>query len=171
MFGFVVGSASLVALIVMLKRDRKCGGRSFRGGGPLSWGLRKLFRELDTTPGQEKVIRSEADAVAGRLRQWKGQMQQFRRQAAVAFEQEVYDGAAALRDLAGTDDGVHEDDPVQVVTAQINSALANVHAVLEPDQRRRMAKLIRRDAGARWARHHDGPYRDGAAGNHPEPQS
>ena len=94
MFGFVIGFASLVGLISVLRKGR-CAGR-FHGGdcghhhhhhhghggppwarhgrGPHRW-MHRLFERLDTTPGQEKEIRAavrdfmdEAWDLGGQLR-------------------------------------------------------------------------------------------------------
>ena len=62
MFGFLIGTLSLIGLIKVIRHGRGFGWHG-RGGGPRRWMLRRLFERLDTTPGQEKVIMAAFDEV------------------------------------------------------------------------------------------------------------
>jgi hypothetical protein len=50
MFGFIVGTACLIGFIAVYKRG---GHRRFSGFAP-----RWLFRKLDTSPAQERIVRN-----------------------------------------------------------------------------------------------------------------
>ena len=58
MFGFIIGTLSLIGLVKVLRHGRGWGHGWHGGGygGRRNWMLRRLFQRLDTTPGQEKVI-------------------------------------------------------------------------------------------------------------------
>ena len=66
MFGFVVGTLCLVGFVSVYRRRgwRRHGfhgwhaGRHGRFGRRGGWALYRAFEELDTSPGQEKAIRS-----------------------------------------------------------------------------------------------------------------
>ena len=57
MFGFLIGTLSLIGLIKVIRNGRGWGGHGFRGGGAKRWMLRRLFQRLDTTPGTMNAAR------------------------------------------------------------------------------------------------------------------
>ncbi|MET0286785.1 MAG: hypothetical protein ABW352_20050, partial [Polyangiales bacterium] len=88
MFGWIVGTVSLVVLFTTLKRHRRYrryaqfGGfafaprRGFRGRGL----MRGLFYQLETTPGQENAIVAALDDAFERLRGLKSELGTTRRE-------------------------------------------------------------------------------------------
>jgi Spy/CpxP family protein refolding chaperone len=64
MFGFIIGTVCLIALVKVLRRghgwhgtwDHENYALRQRGGGRRRWFLRSVFERLETTPGQEKAI-------------------------------------------------------------------------------------------------------------------
>lgn len=96
MFGFIIGTASLVGLITVLRRGRHGGFGGFghrRSGGRRAWVLRWLFQRLDTTPGQEKVIQSAAQDLEDRVRQLYSEAEQLRRDLGKAMRAPTFDAA------------------------------------------------------------------------------
>lgn len=164
MFGFLIGAACVGGLIHVLRRGRgSCGGR-FGGrdchdgghdhhrGGRRGFGfaMRDLFRRLDTTPGQEKVIRGAVEEVWTTARDLKGELRYSRADVARAMRAESLDeealGAAFVR----------HDDVMDALRKAVVGALAKVHDVLDPQQRERLADWL--DASGRPF-HFGGPYR------------
>ena len=151
MFGFVFGTACLVGLLWVLKGGRHgCRGggrRGWRGAG-ISHGLSFLFRRLDTTPGQEKVIRSAAQDVMKQTRELRESLSSSRADVARALRDEPLDPETLVDAL-----GRHE-DALAELKRTLAGSLAQVHEVLDAGQRDRLADLIE-SAPRRWG----GPYR------------
>jgi hypothetical protein len=168
MLGFLVGTACLVGLFCVLRKGRggACWGFSDRhgcpGGGPRErwtgergggrwWMLRWLFERLDTTPGQEKVMRSAADELWETIGSFKRTVDDSRRDVARAFRADDFN-AEILGDVFSRHDTAMDELRKAAV-----GALARVHEVLDPHQRARLAELIESMPGRRWSR--GGPYR------------
>lgn len=147
MFGFFVGTASLIGLIYVLKRSRWHGhGRQGRygGGRRRAWMFRWLFQRLDTTPGQEKVFESAAEDLEGRARQMMSEVEQLRRDAAKGLRGEAFDAAAIRESFARQ--RAHLDTLEESVVGHLGKA----HEALRPEQRQELADLLER--GPRSAR-------------------
>ncbi len=149
-----------------------CGGHREACGGGRSWGrhqghhhgpppwarggfrarrrffLRRLFEELDTTPGQEKVIGRAVDRVAEALR---------------AFRSELYDSLGGLAESVRAD--TLDDTALDALFAEHDAALAafrstatealkEIHDALDERQRAEVAQFIE-SRRRRWG----GPYR------------
>jgi len=164
MFGFIFGTACLVGLFYVVRGGR-CGGRRWRGHDSWHdgereshsgrWGfgrravMRWLFERLDTTPGQERVIR---DAVEGFIDQAMGarrEVDSSRADVARAMRGDSFDAESM-----GEAWGKHDDALSDLRKASIES-LAKVHEVLDDRQRARLAELIEAGFTRRW----HGPYR------------
>jgi Spy/CpxP family protein refolding chaperone len=180
MFGFIFGTACLFGLAKVVRGGRGCGhgyghhahgfeggyghechhgGRGFRraggrwaqsdrGGG--FW-LRGLFERLDTTPGQEKVIKQAVSELLGAGNAMRGEWDESRR-----------DIASAVR--AGNVDEVQlgelfarQDAKLAEVRKTAMDALAKVNEALDEGQRQVLADLIERRMGG--FRGWGGPYR------------
>jgi len=146
MFGFIFGTLCLVAFVSVLMRRRYyrfhrygygpgC-GRGFGRGRRGAWGLYGVFEELDTSPGQEKAIR----AALGDLRQSFAEL-------TPRFHSARGDVAASLRDerfdaerLEASIDSRSAD--IGQLTRAMTTALGKAHEALDPDQRRRLARII-----------------------------
>jgi Spy/CpxP family protein refolding chaperone len=180
MIGFLIGTACLIGLVKVLRHGRRWGGgchggHAFGGGscgGGRGWGgggrfgggpfsrrgaARFLFEILDTTPGQEKVILTAMDGVRTAGEGAREELRSARREAAQAMRGDVLDDSA-LR-AASAKLGVAG----EALRESMTHALAQIHEVLEPDQRRRLAELIT-DGPAFFERFSHGPYRRGWEG-------
>ena len=91
MFGFLVGTLSLIGLIKVARWGRYGHGRR---GGPRRWMMRRLFQHLDTTPGQEKVIASVSENAERVMWQAREQFVRSRSAYAKAMRGEAFDSAA-----------------------------------------------------------------------------
>jgi uncharacterized membrane protein len=151
MLGFLFGTACLLGLVWMFKRGRH-GGRCGRRSERRSWMLRWVYERLDTTPGQEKVIRSAVEDVFDKLRETKQTLKDSRSDVARAFRADDFN-AEILGDVFSRHDGALDELRRSVV-----GALAKVHDVLDERQRARLAELFESMPGRRWG----GPYRSHA---------
>lgn len=113
------------------------------GRGPFG-GLRgkailwEAFRRLDTTPGQEKVIRAVIDDLRARRRAIRGELEKARGDAARAMRGEQWDENALGEAVARIDGSV------EATRKAIVEAMAKTHEVLDDKQRNILADLIER---------------------------
>jgi len=150
MFGIFFGILCLVAFVAVWRgRFRRgwrggCGhgygygrfghGRRFSRGG--YFGLYGLFEELDTSPGQEKAIRSALDELRQGLAALRPRLKEARHGVAAAFSNDAFDADAVERAL---------DAPLQDVSqgrGALVAAIAKIHEALDADQRRRLARFV-----------------------------
>jgi len=134
MFGFLIGTLSLIGLIKVARWGRY-GHRGY-GGGPRRWMMRRLFQELDTTPGQEKVI-AQATENAERV-MWQAREQFFRSRSAYAnaMRGETFDSAAVNESFEAQQASVDE------VKKAVREGMQSIHEALTPEQRKRLGDLI-----------------------------
>jgi uncharacterized membrane protein len=124
--------------------------------------LRALFERLDTTPGQEKVIKAAVDDLQTKARAAKDEARAARSEIAKAMRSESFDevmiGGATAR-LEST---------VDIMRKAGIDAFAKVHDVLDEKQRALLADFIesgpRGFYGGRDRNHH---HHDGPDGHHP----
>lgn len=115
-------------------------------------GLYHVLRHIDATPAQERAIVAEIDQLRGRMRAARAGMQDARADLAATVRAPELDDAA-LATLLGRVDGATGE-----VRAAAVEALRNIHALLDANQRERIADFI----DASWwrrARPGNGPYR------------
>lgn len=169
MFGFFIGTMCLIGLVAVLRRGRRgrhrwgppfasgCGPRSDHGA-PRGWRrgwdrpsfmLRGLFERLDTTPGQEKVIRAEAE----RLRDV---VYELRREVPAAGD----DLGRAMRgehfdETIFGDMFTRQDDRLRELRKEVVGSMARIHDALDEQQRKRLAEML--ESGR--VRPFWGPYR------------
>jgi hypothetical protein len=145
MFGFLFGTACLIGLIAVAR-----GGHRYRGFGRRHFGPRFFFHRvldrLDTTPGQEKVIRSA-------LHQLRDEAWTLKREAAGTRT----DVAQALRgaelDHALLEQVFAKHDAVIARLREATlRATTQVHGALDERQRARLADMIEGGPMA-WAWH------------------
>lgn len=170
MFGFILGTACLVGLFWVIKGGRHFGGHSCGGwhghrhGGRHDshdevhsgrWGfgrraiMRWLFERLDTTPGQERVIRDAVENFVDSAMGARREVESSRADVARAMRSESFD-AESMGEAFGKHDNVLSDLRKSAV-----EQLAKVHEVLDDKQRARLAELIEQGFARRW----QGPYR------------
>lgn len=178
MLGFLIGTLCLVALIKVVRAGRcdargGCGrawhgggwhghhhrhGEWRRRGGRRGWWLRRVFEELDTSPGQEKAIKQAAEEVFAATRAMRGELDASRRDVASALRSGVVDETRMGELFARHDEKLRE------VRKAMVGALARVSDALDEDQRKHLADLIERGlGGGGWGRF-GGPYREPGRG-------
>lgn len=150
MFGFIVGTACLVGFIVVYKRGRRHG---FAGFAP-----RWMFRKLDTSPAQERIVRNAVDTVRAEARRFADQSREARRDLADLLRAPDYD-RERVRDWFAA-----RETDFQQVRESVVGALGDVFDVLDDQQREKFAKMIEKSHyGHRVCHHRSGPYRSQGA--------
>ena len=142
MFGFAIGTLSLVGLLLLLagghhRRHRRWGRRF----GALHWAMHRL----ETTPGQEKEIREALGELREQARSAREELRASRSDVANALR-------SARLDAGDLDQLLHRHDPLleRMRTASAN-AVARIHATLDERQRDRLASLVESGPGfAGW---------------------
>lgn len=156
MFGFLVGTLSLIGFIKVARW-----GRYGHRGGARRWMMRRLFQQLDTTPGQEKVIASATETAERAMWQAREKFVAARAAYAKAMRAETFDSAA-----------VNEAFEVQQAAADevkktVREGMQQIHEALSPEQRNRLADLVEfgprhmhgggcARGGGRFGHHHHG---------------
>lgn len=142
MFGFLIGTACLLGLTATVASQRHegrgCRGRrayGFRGGRGRFF-LNRLLDRLDTTPGQEKVIREAVDGLFEELHDAKSEFRGTRTQIAQAIRGETLDRGAI--------EGVFErhDQVIDRVRQNTLDAFTKVHETLDERQRKILAEIV-----------------------------
>lgn len=144
MFGFVFGALCLGGLFMVLKHHRHgyyhgyrhgfgrgCHGRRFG-----RWGLYRALEHLDTTPGQEKVIVGALDELRDDASDLRSKFAESRKTVGTALRGETLD-EAALEALVA-----QHTSEFAAFGARAISALGKIHETLDPEQRKRLARLI-----------------------------
>jgi uncharacterized membrane protein len=103
--------------------------------------LHGLFRRLETTPGQEKVILSAIDEVREAARKARGEARSSRKDVASAMRAPAFDEV-----LFGEMFGRHDTEMTELRKAVVG-AFAKVHDALDEKQRARLADLIENGPG------------------------
>jgi len=197
MFGFLIGTLSLIGLVKVLRAGspRMCGSQwgghhgghqghwnhqGGRHGGGQHWGrdggreghrgpdldrggadasretgpfglipLRFLFEALDTTVGQEKVIKAAYNEVKEAMRHGEGEAEETRAQIANAIRRGTVD-ETEMGELYA-----RQDEKLRTIRTALFGALAKVTDALDEDQRKKLADMLDRNDRA----HRGGPYR------------
>ncbi|MGC4120117.1 MAG: periplasmic heavy metal sensor [Myxococcales bacterium] len=155
MFGIIIGTLCLLGLIHVLRRGRwhhgyghGCGGHhgGYGLGGPRFW-LRRTFERLGTSAAQEKVIVEAANELhehGGKL--WT-EFAQSKADLAEALRAEPMDSGKVQAAFAR-----HDSLMADLRKATVD-ALGKIHAVLDPEQRKRLAQMIERPHGFGFGHH------------------
>lgn len=149
MFGFIIGALCLIAFFSVLRgrRWRRFGGYGHcgHGGGRFGYGPSRLtyrtFEALDTSPGQEKAIRAALGELRKSLGELRPELDATRSQLAQTFGGEQFDAAAFESTLE------HQAASLGRMAPVASRALGQIHEALDPDQRRRLARLIENGPG------------------------
>lgn len=103
--------------------------------------IHHVFRRLDTSPSQEKVIREALDSLRERAGSLRGEGANVRQGLSRAVAGEAFDPSAVEAAFAVPTQKLPE------LRDALAAALARVHEVLTPGQRKELAAMI--DAGPR----------------------
>jgi Spy/CpxP family protein refolding chaperone len=142
MFGFIVGTLSLIGLVKVARWGR--GGRGW--GGHRRWMLRRLFERLDTTPGQEKVVAEAFDDLQrkgwqAREAMWSSRAAYARAMRGDQLDQSALQAAFESQQLA-----------LDELKTALREGLARTHEALSPAQRAALADVM--EFGPRAFAHH-----------------
>jgi len=120
------------------------------------WGSRKLgwlFRGLETTPEQERVLHETFGELRGAGGKIAGKVAASKNQWADALEAESFDETMVGTAVADLEQAVDEARKTAI------DAFAKVHGTLDPEQRKRLASFLRRRGRGFGPFGGGGPYR------------
>jgi hypothetical protein len=139
MFGFFMGTACLVGLIAVARRGRghhgHHGWHGRRGFGGRFFFHRVLDR-LDTTPGQEKLIRTAIQDLKQEAWTLRSEVSGTRSELSAALRGPEVDKALIDRVFA------KHDEVIEKLRASVLRATDQVHGTLDERQRAKLADLI-----------------------------
>lgn len=152
MFGFFFGAACLIGLAAVARHGhhghhRGCGGRfghhfGHHGFGRHGFGrgflLRRMMDRLETTPGQEKVIRDALHDLQDEAWNLRGEARGSRRDIAQALRGPEIDRAQVDRVFE------KHDELIEKLRAALLTAVEKVHGTLDERQRRQLSDMIER---------------------------
>jgi len=125
------------------------GGSDGQRGGRNAFGLRWVFERLDTTPGQEKVIRQAYEEVRESMRSGEGELEATRREIGAAIR------AGHVDETQMGELYARHDEKLRTMRTAFFGALAKVTEALDEDQRKILADMLDRGQGGFFG----GPYR------------
>ena len=137
MFGFFIGTACLIGLFALARHGRRryWGHRGHHGYGGRYFFHRVLDR-LDTTPGQEKVIRSALHDLRQEAETLRSEVRGTRSEIAAALRAPELDKAVLDRVFA------KHDELIEKLRTSLVHATDQVHGTLDEQQRRKLADMI-----------------------------
>lgn len=150
MFGFFFGAACLIGLAAVARHGRHghfgyhrgCGGHFGHHHGRHGFGrgllLRRMMDRLETTPGQEKVIRDALHDLQDEAWNLRGEARGTRRDIAQALRGPELDRALIDRVFE------KHDELIEKLRAALLAAVEKVHGTLDERQRRQLADMVER---------------------------
>lgn len=148
MLGLLFGTACLFGFFYVWRRPHGAGGFRFGRGGRRRM-LSFVSRRLDATPAQEKVMRDAVQDLRSRADAVWAEASSARSALAEAFRSPDLDPEFVVAELRRVDGGLEE------LRRTLAGRVAELHAVLDQDQRQSLADLLGRDFRRSWR----GPYR------------
>ncbi len=142
MLGFIVGTVCLIAFIGVYKRG-------FHHHGLSHW---RFLRKLDTSPAQERVIRNAFGSVFRELKAFATDSHASRRQLADLLRAPDFDRQGV------SDWFADREAELRSLRDRAVDALAEMHEVLDDEQRETLAKMVERGR-LRSSCRGRGPYR------------
>ena len=139
MLGFFIGAACLIGLVAVARRGRRHfyghhGHHGARFGG--RYFFHRVLDRLDTTPGQEKVIRSALHDLKQEAWNLRGEVKATKSEIAAALRAPELDTAQLDRVFA------KHDEVIEKLRASLLQATGQVHGTLDEQQRRKLADMI-----------------------------
>jgi uncharacterized membrane protein len=129
-------------------RDDWEGDGDWGEGSGRAFFLRRVFERLDTSPTQEREIRAVVGEVMDAGRALKNDVKGSRKDVADAFRGDDFNEELMASLLT------RHDERIEDVRKAMVMGLAKIHATLDPDQRKQLARMLERGPG--WG---GGPYR------------
>jgi Spy/CpxP family protein refolding chaperone len=144
MFGFFIGAACLVGLAAVARRGRRHyyghggwhGHHGRRGWGGGRFFFHRILERLDTTPGQEKVIREAIHDLKDEASSIRREVRGTRSEIAEALRAPELDRALIDRVFA------KHDEAIEKLRASLLSSADKVHGTLDERQRKQLADMI-----------------------------
>ena len=136
MFGFIIGTISLIALIKVIKHGGFGGGWGGGRFGRMRWGLRWISRRLDLTPAQEKVFNEAVDDIEKQAQKLREEAAKSREDIAASLKGEKFDQSRVNEAFA------RQDAILEGLRGAIVGNLAKIHEALNDAQRREVGDLI-----------------------------
>jgi Spy/CpxP family protein refolding chaperone len=141
MFGFFIGTACLIGFAALARRGRHhhfyghrgCHGRRGMGG---RFFFHRILERLDTTPGQEKVIREAVSDLKDEAWGLRSEVRGTRSELAQAIRAPELDKALIDRVFA------KHDEVIEKLRAAVLRTTEQVHGTLDERQRKQLADLI-----------------------------
>ncbi len=140
MFGFFIGTACLIGFAALARRGHRhhfhgLGGWPGRGRGG-RFTFHRILDRLDTTPGQEKVIREAISDFKDEAWGLRGEVRDTRRDIATAIRAPELDKTLI--------DGVFakHDEVIEKLRASMLRTTEQVHGTLDERQRKQLADMI-----------------------------
>jgi uncharacterized membrane protein len=166
MIGFVVGAVVLFGLFKLARHHHACahGGRGWRvpwsrrsggrRGGPWArapWSrVEHVLNALRVTPDQEIAIRDHVREFKKRVEPLSAEAHRTREDLSTALRADSFDETRMGEMFARHDDALRD------ARREVVGLLAHVHAVLDDDQRRVLARMVESGRGAPFG---GDPYR------------
>ena len=140
MFGFFLGTACLIGLVALISRGRRryYGHHHYHGHrfGRGRWMLNALLDRLDTTPGEEKVVRETVEGFVDELHSARREFKGSRGEVAQAVRGPSVDAALLETVFA------RHDQTIAHVRQSALAAFGKIHDTLDDRQRKILADLI-----------------------------
>ena len=139
MFGFFIGTACLIGFAALARRGRHHhfyghgGWHGRRMGGRF---LNRMLGRLDTTPGQEKVIREALSDLKEEAWSLRDEVRGTRRDIAQAIRAPELDKALIDRVFA------KHDEVIEKLRASLLRTAEQVHGTLDERQKKQLADMI-----------------------------
>ena len=140
MFGFFIGAACLIGLVAVARRGRRHyfghHGHHHGGRGGGRYFFHRVLDRLDTTPGQEKVIRTALHDLKQEAWNMRTEVKTTRADIAAALRAPELDKALLDRVFA------KHDEVIEKLRASLLNTADQVHGTLDEQQRRKLADMI-----------------------------
>ncbi len=136
MTAFVSGAAGALTVLILAGLVRRAMWRRWRHSGG-RFGARRVLRRIGARPEQERAVLAESDALSEAIHGLRGDAAGLRADLADLIAAPAVDAARVSAALDARLARAKE------LRARFAEALARIHATLDPDQRARLAELVR----------------------------
>jgi Spy/CpxP family protein refolding chaperone len=151
MNAFLSGAAGALTVLFLAALVRRALWRRWRRGG--RFGARHVLRRIGARPEQEQAVLAETDALGEALHALRGDAMGLREDLAALIAAPAVDPGRVAAALDARLSRARE------LRSRFAEALSRIHATLDPEQRARLAELVRsgprgRGCGGRWRATH-----------------